>query len=62
MYIFVSYLWVYTLSEMTKQRINIVGPIIYGISEEMYISRSVHPCEKVIGIFFRHKFFNICFL
>ena len=22
----------------------------------------VHPCEKVIGIFFRHKFFTIYFL
>ena len=27
---------------MTKQKINIVGPIIYGISGEMYISRNVH--------------------
>ena len=23
---------------------------------------NVHPCEKVIGIFFRHKFFIIYFL
>ena len=32
-----------------------------GVYHEYYVLH-VHPCEKVIGIYFRHKFFIIYFL
>ena len=64
--------WADSTLRVASQRSNQLGQRVRPAGEKlagrldchiyMYIYMYIHPCEKVIGIFFRHNFFTIYFL